>query len=152
MFLAYDQICFKLTIDEVMNAEYLNCSHEEADTRILLHCKSAATENEAIVIVCEDTDVLILAIAYADEVGVPIYRKRGNHSRTRYVHVNAITRVIGNKIATSLPGLHAFTGCDSVSAFAGKGKISAYKLVKDSSFYQEIFGLLGSHIEVNIYF
>ena len=29
-----------------------------------------------------------------------------------------------------LPGMHAITGCDTVSSFAGKGKLSAFQLVK----------------------
>ena len=37
------------------------------------------------------------------------------------------------------PGLHAFTGCDSVSAFSGKGKVTALKLVKQSKSFQTLF-------------
>ena len=89
-----------------------------------------------------------MSVAVADDVGVPIYQKRGSQSRTRYINISAITKSIGKKTVASLPGLHAFTGCDSVSAFAGKGKLIAYKLLKNSSSYQEVFGLLGSQIEV----
>ena len=42
-----------------------------------------------------------------------------------------------------LIGMHAFTGCDTVSSFAGKGKITALRLVKQQTFYQEIFKHLG---------
>ena len=35
--------------------------------------------------------------------------------------------------------MHAFTGCDTVSAFAGKGKITAPRLVKQHTSYQELF-------------
>ena len=43
----------------------------------------------------------------------------------------------------ALIGLHAFTGCDSVSAFAGKGKIKAQKLLINSEFVN-LFSLLGT--------
>ena len=33
------------------------------------------------------------------------------------------------EICEALPGLHAFTGCDSVSTFSGKGKQSAVKVI-----------------------
>ena len=39
--------------------------------------------------------------------------------------------------------MHAFTGCDRVSAFAGKGKITALRLVKQHTSYQEMFKQLG---------
>ena len=31
----------------------------------------------------------------------------------------------------SLPRIYAFTGCDTVSSFAGKGKLKAYKKVQE---------------------
>ena len=34
------------------------------------------------------------------------------------------------EVFNALPGLHAFTGCVTVSAFAGKEKVKALKLVK----------------------
>ena len=43
----------------------------------------------------------------------------------------------------ALPGLHSFTGCDTVSAFGGKGKISAFKLMQKNTKYQDAFTQLG---------
>ena len=40
-------------------------------------------------------------------------------------------------------GMHAFTGCDTVSAFAGRGKITALQLVKLQKSYEEMFKQLG---------
>ena len=59
-------------------------------------------------------------------------------------------RMVRNNIAASLPGMDAFTGYDSVTAFASKGKIIAHKLVKDSWLHQEALGLLESQTEVGI--
>ena len=39
--------------------------------------------------------------------------------------------------------MHAFTSCDSVSAFAGRGKIGTIKLLKSDKIYQEAFSELG---------
>ena len=44
--------------------------------------------------------------------------------------------------------MHAYTGCDSVSAFAGRGKLRALKLLKDVHF-QEIFCELGQSWELS---
>jgi hypothetical protein len=41
----------------------LECNHEEADTRLLLHAKHAATNNDAIIIKSPDTDIFVLCIA-----------------------------------------------------------------------------------------
>ena len=46
------------------NNEYFYSSHEEADTRIILHAKSAHMDgHKRIVVSCRDTDVLVLHIA-----------------------------------------------------------------------------------------
>jgi len=57
-----------------------------------------------------------------------------------------VSKSLGIDICTALIGLHAFTGCDSVSAFAGKGKVSAYKLMRKQTIktkYQQTFISLG---------
>ena len=49
-----------------------------------LHAKDAASTKEAILILCEDTDVFTLAIAKANIISVPIYQKR--HPEQDKVH------------------------------------------------------------------
>ncbi len=46
-------------------------------------------------------------------------------------------------------GLHAITGCDSVSGFYGKGKAKAAKLLFKEMAYQQALGELGMEHEVS---
>ncbi len=46
----------------------LQCDHEEADTRILLHAKHASSSTEQVVIRSPDTDVAILACAFTHNI------------------------------------------------------------------------------------
>ena len=46
-------------------------------------------------------------------------------------------------LLNALPGLHSFTGCDSVSSMAGKGKATALKLMMTSSKFVTTFVHLG---------
>ena len=39
--------------------------------------------------------------------------------------------------------MHAFTGCDTVRAFTGKGKIRALKILKANAEFKEAFAQLG---------
>ena len=48
----------------------------------------------------------------------------------------------------SLIGRRAFTGCDIVSAFARRGKLSALKLTKRDATYQETFSQVGQSWDV----
>ena len=43
----------------------------------------------------------------------------------------------------ALPGMHAFTGCDTVRAFTGKGKIRALTILKANAEFKEAFAQLG---------
>ena len=43
----------------------------------------------------------------------------------------------------TLTGLHAFTGCDNVSSFAGKGKTKPFKIMKSQQKYASTFKGLG---------
>ena len=49
----------------------------------------------------------------------------------------------GREIFNALIGLHSFTGCDSVSTFAGKGKIGALKILISNEEARRAFRELG---------
>ena len=111
--------CIKITSDEWENVEALLCNHEEADTRIMLHAKHISNyEYEGIVIVAQDTDVRLLAIAFSDHKSIPIFQKCASQTRTMYINLTAVSQNIGYSLSKALLGLHRFTGCDAVSAFA----------------------------------
>ena len=121
---------------------------------MFLHFKQAEFDgHQGVVIISEDTDVFVLAAVYvANEIpNVQIYQKRGTTSRTRFVNISAITNSLGTKLARSLPGLHAFTGCDTVSTFAGQGKLKAWKLLKKNEKFEVLFTNLGGD-EIVSYF
>ncbi len=54
-----------------------------------------------------------------------------------------MSNALGAGVCEVLLGLHAFTGCDSVSSFVGKGKLSALQLVKKNEEYQDLFSAFG---------
>jgi len=43
-----------------------------------------------------------------------------------YIHINVIAQTLGKENSTALPVFYSFTGCDTVSAFLGKGKKSGW--------------------------
>ena len=56
------------------------------------------------------------------------YQKCGTQNRTR-LH-QKIATAIGSELCEALIGLHAYTGFDTMSAFAGKGKLRALQILK----------------------
>ena len=73
-----------------------------------------------------------------------MYQKCGTENRVKFVDISRMAQVLGHPVCKALPSLHAFTGCDSISAFAGKGKLSALKLLKLNDSYQEMFKEIGT--------
>ena len=49
--------------------------------------------------------------------------------------------------------VHAYTGCDSVSAFGGQGKIKALNLINKSHEYRQLFISFGQewHVTENVF-
>ena len=144
LFTTTEESCVEISADNFRPREDLTSTQEEADTRLLLHASHAARNGfKAIVISSEDTDVFVLCLAFKDFVPATMYLKCGTQTRTRFVSITNVFERHGSRICKCLPGLHAFTGCDSVSAFSGKGKLMVLKLGTRHPAYQELFQQLG---------
>ena len=139
--------CFKITAERVEEEEELRSEQEEADTRLLLHVQHAANEQRyrSIVVSSEDTDVRILCLAFSFSFDVQIYQRCVSQMNARYVDIGKIAHAIGQDVCKALPGLHAFTGCDAVSAFAGIGKVKPLKKLLSKQEYQSTFQQLGEN-------
>ena len=123
--------CFKITAERVEEEEELRSEQEEADTRLLLHVQHA--------------NVRILCLAFFFSIDVQIYQRCVSQMNARYVDIGKIAHAIGQDACKALPGLHAFTGCDAVSAFAGIGKVKPLKKLLSKQEYQSTFKQLGEN-------
>ncbi|KAK3737278.1 hypothetical protein QZH41_007347 [Actinostola sp. cb2023] len=107
------------------------CTHEEADTRMLLHAADAVQQgHHKILIRTVDTDVLVLAVAIVQhlqqqEQRLELWLAFGTGLHLHYLAVHEISRSLGLEMSEALPVFHAFTGCDTVSCFGGRGKKTA---------------------------
>ena len=151
---SHDEECHILSIQQnkvkSVPVEELSSTQEEADTRLLFHAKNAADQNHSkIVVKSSDVDVEVLFIHHAKEINAYHYMLSGTKSRMRYIDVSQIVENLGENICDALIGLHAFTGCDSVSAFVGKGNKTAFSLIKKHDHLCNTMKDLGDSPEVN---
>jgi len=102
-------------------AQLSPCTHEEADTRIFLHVADVVRARYSkILIKTVDTDVVVLAIAFQQKIAcleLWVAIETGQH--LRYTSAHELACVLGPERVCALPLFHAFTGCDTVSAFVG---------------------------------
>ena len=94
-------------------------------------------------------DVFVLCLAFKDSAPATMYLKCGTQTRTRFVSITNVLERHGSRICKCLPGPHGFTGCDNVSAFFEKGKLTVLKVVKRRPAYQELFQQLGVEWELS---
>ena len=104
------------------------CSHEEADTRLMIHALDAASNgHRSIKIRSNDTDVIVLAISVANSIPAnEIWITHGSGKNVRNLPVHTLAACLGPDTAFTLPMFHALTGCDTVSFFGGRGKKTAW--------------------------
>ena len=104
------------------------CNHEEADTRIMLHCLHAARcGNARLSIRTVDTDIVVLAISCFSTLCVSeLWIHFGVGKNVRLIPIHELCPALGPSRCTALPAFHALTGCDTVSYLYGKGKKSAW--------------------------
>ncbi|XP_046608971.1 uncharacterized protein LOC124299714 isoform X2 [Neodiprion virginianus] len=142
--------CHSFTVNEankVMSSinEELSCpEHEEADNKIVYHaCKINYEAN--IVIRTVDTDVAAIMLSHMHRLndGSHVWMLTGAGNNLRYVDLTKIHAKLGESICRSLPGLHAFTGCDYNPAFYRKAKLKPYKLLKKYVEFQLAFMKFG---------
>ena len=149
LYVTCDHLCFRLTCDSVNEVEALKTSQEEADTRVISHAKHAALQASSIIIVAEDTDILLLCLAFHKDIDCSMYVKCGTATRTRYISISKVSTALGEGLCSSMLGLHAFTGCDTVSAFSGRGKLAALNLLMTNAHFQDAFTNLGEEWQLS---
>ena len=105
------------------------CSHEEADTCIMLHVADAAKDPEytSVTIRTVDSDVVVLAVYVFEQLRTSLTRLWVAFGTGKNYRVISAHGILGAKKCLALPIFHAFTGCDTVSSFSGRGKKTAWE-------------------------
>ena len=133
----------------VRKVDALACDHEEADTRLFLHAAHASQSHDTIMIKSPDTDVAIIFIALSSKLKGNHIFLTGTKNKERLLDISKIASDMGPDVASALIGLHVFTGCDTTSAFYGKGKKRAFNLVYQNQAYIEAFCELGKRFVIS---
>ena len=81
----------QVTSDDVTEEDDLKTSQEEADTRVIFHAKHAAPNVSSIIMVAEDTDIILLCLAFHKDIHSSVYVKCGTATRTRYQHLQSVS-------------------------------------------------------------
>jgi len=114
-------------------------AQDDADTMIVKVAMEFALAKEAINVIANDTDVLVMLVYhYKPEMG-DIYMT----ARTsQFVYsVGDLTRSLGSA-AQHLLAIHAVSGCDTASSLYGHGKVSVFKKLRVHAEIQSCLAVL----------
>ena len=148
-----DNMCFLLSNSDGQSTDSMpvNClfnRQEEADTLLILHSLNAdSEENEDmdIIVRSPDSDVFFLLVSYSKQFKHPLYFDTGNSNKRRMIHIQKLCGIIPKESSDAILAYHAFTGCDSTSAFLQKGKVRPLKHLSKNPDFVVAFKELGKH-------
>lgn len=142
----------KIKCDSIDDVNLLKSNQEEADTRIVFHCKYAALHGAKLIVVrTQDNDVLILLIHHfpsirARKVFVMTGVNGVHTNNTRYVPVHDIYKKLTTPQRNLLLPIYCLSGCDTTSCFHGHAKITAYNILKNHSSELQELAPLGKEV------
>ena len=121
-----------LSNHKVSLLELNNCSHEEADSRIFVHARYAASQgSKSIMVKANDTDVFVIGLSMfpiLQGIGLEkLWLAFGQGQSLWWIGIHNLYNNVGAEMAKGMLFFHAFTGCDVVSAFRNKGKKTAWQ-------------------------
>ena len=113
---------------------------------------------DKIIVSSPDTDAFMIMLSKVTEINGQLFMLTGTGNKRRIINVNSVTEGIyenqngtyctKNQVMKALLGFHCFTGCDTVSSFAGSGKLKPLKLLLKNSEYIDAFSSLGEDIKL----
>lgn len=109
------------------NVEPLRATHEEADTRMVLH--AIHCNYTSIVVSSKDTDVLALLVAHRHLMSCDhLWMMCGTKVKRKYIPIDVVLQQLPPGSESSLLAFHALTGCDSTSFISNHTKHTAFKV------------------------
>lgn len=96
-----------------------------------------------IVVRSPDTDVFVLLLSYCQFIPQTLIFETGSGNNRRLIDIKKIAESIGYDIAKVMPAFHAFTGCDTTSAFVRKGKKGPLSIIMKNKQFVSTFETLG---------
>ena len=101
---------------------------------MILHALDAASNGATeINVFSPDTDVFVLLLRRYYELCTEVHFVTGTGQRRRVIKLRPIAQTLGRSRLAALPGVHAVSGADVTGSFANKGKLTWWKMFKDTN-------------------
>lgn len=127
----------------------LRSDQEESDTRVVLYAVYAAKNGyKSVKIRSPDSDIFFVLLHHASKINNDILFDTGKGNTRKIINISKLSQEYGDRQCSALLALHAYTGCDTTSAFKGIGKVKPIKVLRKKERFEEVFSTLGDSWEV----
>ena len=79
-----------------------------------------------MLVICRDTDVMLLLVHFIPAQTAEVCMISGTAKKRKCYPIHPLSERLEKPLRDNLLGFHAFTGCDTTSAFSGRGKRSCW--------------------------
>lgn len=91
--------CYRITSQDSEEVPSPQCQQGEADGRLLLNAAHATREGyQSVVIYSEDTDVLVMFVAFCEMIEGQLFQKCGTRTRRRIVDIRKAAATLGMNV------------------------------------------------------
>ena len=111
----------------------------DADTMIVSCALQFATQGRDVIVVADDTDILVLLIYHWNSDMADVYLQSNvKKSQNKIWKIRDLVTKVGGVVKAHLLFIHAWSGCDTTSATFGQGKTLLLKKIKECNELQQI--------------
>lgn len=86
---------------------------EDADTLIVKKALEHCEQNENVVIVAEDTDIMVILLALSSYDNIYLLHPASSKKSEKWYNIKEIQTSMNANVLKNVLFLHAFTGCDT---------------------------------------
>ena len=132
---------------ERISLDVLKSTQEETDTRIILYCLYA--QDKIVHVRTPDSDIFFILLQYIDMLaGLTVLFDTGTGKHRKLINMTEVGEAYTPEYRAALLALHAFCGCDTTSAFKGRGHILPIKTLEKLPRFTRPLARLGTAWEI----
>ena len=141
---AYELTSYDGETVEKRELHEIRSNQEESDTRMILYAAyGARLKYKIIQIRSPDSDMFFLLLHFSSKIDSILVFDTGIGNCKRRINVSKVAEEFGQQHCTALMTLHAYTGCDTTSAFKGIGKVKQLIVLDKTKDIASCFSRLG---------
>ena len=103
---------------------------------------------ESVHVQSPDSDIFFILLHHTETLSCTILFDTGTGNKKRLINMTELVKDFTQEYCTAVTALHAFTHCDSTSAFKGVGKVKPLKVLQKNPRFQRILAQLGKEWSV----